>query len=55
MLLARDRHLCACCAQSFRFGELDMEHIVEKVDKLTVFGGLDGVLKDVVRIQVPMN
>jgi hypothetical protein len=25
----------------------------EKVDKLTVFGGLDGVLKDVVRIQVP--
>jgi len=28
MLLARDRHLCAYCAQSFRFGELDMEHIV---------------------------
>jgi len=25
------------------------------VDKLTVFGGLDGVLKDVVRIQVPTN
>jgi hypothetical protein len=25
------------------------------VDKLTVFGGLDGVLKDVVRIQVPAN
>jgi hypothetical protein len=23
----------------------------EKVDKLTVFGGLDGVLKDVVRIR----
>jgi hypothetical protein len=28
MLLARDRHVCAYCAQSFRFGELDMEHIV---------------------------
>jgi len=25
------------------------------VDKLTVFGGLDGVLKDVVRIQVSTN
>ena len=24
-----------------------------KIDKLTVFGGLDGVLKDVVRIRVP--
>ncbi len=28
MLLARDRYLCAYCAQSFRFGELDMEHNV---------------------------
>jgi hypothetical protein len=28
---------------------------LEKVDKLTVFGGFDGVLKDVVRIQVPAN
>jgi len=25
----------------------------EKIDKLTVFGGLEGVLKDVVRIQMP--
>jgi hypothetical protein len=29
--------------------------VTEKVDKLTVFGGLDGLLKDVVRIQVPAN
>lgn len=27
--------------------------VTEKIDKLTVFGGLDGVLKDVVRIKVP--
>jgi len=27
--------------------------VTEKIDKLTVFGGLEGVLKDVVRIQVP--
>jgi hypothetical protein len=27
--------------------------VTEKIDKLTVFGGLDGVLKDMVRIQVP--
>jgi hypothetical protein len=26
--------------------------VTEKVDKLTVFGGLDGVLKDTVRIKV---
>jgi hypothetical protein len=32
-----------------------LEKVTEKVDKLTVFGGLDGVLKDVVRIQVPTN
>ena len=31
-------------------GAFDRE---EKIDKLTVFGGLEGVLKDVVRIQVP--
>ena len=120
MLIARDRYMCAYCAQRFRFDQLDMEHIkdvilpgemkeilnrvveaekvaqanlikrreetaatrsllntarlmdenptllrlkeletlekvTEKVDKLTVFGGLDGVLKDVVRIQVPAN
>jgi HNH endonuclease len=28
MLLARDRYLCAYCAQRFRFEQLDMEHIV---------------------------
>ena len=120
MLIARDRYMCAYCAQRFRFDQLDMEHIkdvilpgemkeilnrvveaekvaqanlikrreetaatrsllntarlmdenptllrlkeletlekvTEKVDKLTVFGGLDGVLKDVVRIQVPVS
>lgn len=32
-----------------------LEKITEKVDELTVFGGLEGVLKDVVRIQVPAN
>ena len=37
-----------------RLKELEtLEKVSEKVDKLTVFGGLDGVLKDVVRIQVP--
>ena len=30
-----------------------LEKVTEKIDKLTVFGGLEGVLKDVVRIQVP--
>jgi hypothetical protein len=30
MLLARDRHVCAYCAQRFRFEQLDMEHIVPK-------------------------
>ncbi len=39
-----------------RLKELEtLEKVTEKVDKLTVFGGLDGVLKDVVRIQVPAN
>ena len=28
MLLARDRYICAYCAQKFRFEQLDMEHIV---------------------------
>jgi regulator of protease activity HflC (stomatin/prohibitin superfamily) len=37
-----------------RLKELEtLEKVTEKVDKLTVFGGLDGMLKDVVRIQVP--
>lgn len=32
-----------------------LEKAAEKVDKLTVFGGLEGALKDLVRIQVPAN
>jgi len=28
MLLARDRYVCAYCAQRFEFDELDMEHII---------------------------
>ena len=36
-----------------RLKELEtLEKVTEKIDKLTVFGGLDGVLKDVVRIKV---
>lgn len=36
-----------------RLKELEvLEKVTEKVDKLTVFGGLDGVLKDTVRIGV---
>jgi hypothetical protein len=27
-----------------------LEKVTEKIDKLTVFGGLEGVLKDIVRI-----
>jgi regulator of protease activity HflC (stomatin/prohibitin superfamily) len=39
-----------------RLKELEtLEKVTEKVDKLTVFGGLEGVLKDVVRIHVPAN
>jgi regulator of protease activity HflC (stomatin/prohibitin superfamily) len=38
-----------------RLKELEtLEKVTEKIDKLTVFGGLDGVLKDVVRIKVPV-
>jgi regulator of protease activity HflC (stomatin/prohibitin superfamily) len=37
-----------------RLKELEtLEKVTEKIDKLTVFGGLDGLLKDVVRIQAP--
>lgn len=37
-----------------RLKELEMlEKVTEKIDKLTVFGGLEGVWKDFVRIQVP--
>ena len=32
-------------------GARTLEKVTEKIDKLTVFGGLDGVLKDVVRIR----
>jgi len=32
-----------------------LEKVTEQVDKLTVCGGLEGVLKDVVRINVPAN
>jgi regulator of protease activity HflC (stomatin/prohibitin superfamily) len=38
-----------------RLKELEtLEKVTEKIDKLTVFGGLEGVLKDVVRIKVPV-
>ena len=37
-----------------RLKELEaLEKITDKVDRLTVFGGLDGVLKDTVKIQLP--
>lgn len=36
-----------------RLKELEtLEKVTEKIDKLTVFGGLDGILKDTVRIKV---
>jgi len=36
-----------------RLKELEaLEKVADKVDRLTVFGGLDGVLKDTVRIGV---
>jgi hypothetical protein len=39
-------------ATLLRLKELEtLEKVTEKIDKLTVFGGLDGVLKDVVRIK----
>ena len=39
-----------------RLKELEvLEKITEKVDKLTVFGGLEGVLKDTVKIKVNAN
>lgn len=37
-----------------RLKELEaLEKVVDKVDRLTVFGGLDGVLRDTVRINLP--
>ncbi len=39
-----------------RLKELEaLEKVVDKVDRLTVFGGLDGVLKDTVRINLPTH
>jgi hypothetical protein len=36
-----------------RLKELEaLEKVTEKIDKLTVFGGLDGVMKDMVKINV---
>jgi regulator of protease activity HflC (stomatin/prohibitin superfamily) len=36
-----------------RLKELEtLEKVTDKVDRLTVFGGLDGVLKDTVKIMV---
>ena len=36
-----------------RLKELEaLEKVVDKVERLTVFGGLDGVLRDMVRIDV---
>ena len=37
-----------------RLKELEaLEKVVDKVERLTVFGGLDGVLRDTVRINLP--
>ena len=39
-----------------RLKELEaLEKVVDKVDRLTVFGGLEGVLKDTVRINLPTH
>lgn len=36
-----------------RLKELEvLEKVTEKVDKLTVFGGLEGILKDTVKINL---
>lgn len=38
---------------ALRLKELEtLERVTEKIDKISVFGGLDGVLKDLVKIQV---
>jgi len=37
---------------ALRLKELEtLEKVVEKIDKISVFGGLEGVLKDLVKIQ----
>lgn len=39
-----------------RLKELEaLEKVVDKVERLTVFGGLEGVLKDMVRIELPTH
>lgn len=39
-----------------RLKELEvLEKVTEKVDRLTVFGGLDGILNDTVKLQVNAN
>ena len=39
-----------------RLKELEaLEKVVDKVERLTVFGGLDGVLRDTVRIELPAH
>ena len=38
---------------ALRLKELEtLEKVTEKIDKISVFGGLDGVLKDLVKIRV---
>jgi regulator of protease activity HflC (stomatin/prohibitin superfamily) len=38
---------------ALRLKELDaLEKVTEKIDKISVFGGLDGVLRDLVKIRV---
>jgi hypothetical protein len=32
-------------------GEYALEKVTEKIDKISVFGGLEGVLKDLVKIR----
>jgi hypothetical protein len=50
----RARKSRSCGKRQARLKELEtLEKVTEKIDKLTVFGGLDGVLKDVVRIHAP--
>jgi hypothetical protein len=40
--------------ENLRLKELEtLEKITDKVDKITVFDGLEGVLKNMVRIGVP--
>jgi regulator of protease activity HflC (stomatin/prohibitin superfamily) len=39
-----------------RLKELEiLEKVTEKIDRLTVYGGLEGILKDTVRVNIPMD